>query len=450
MTDKPSKKRPIKTAKDITKKSKLAEETLEQSERKYKTLIDTTGNGYVILDSNGNVLDANPEYVRLTGHKSLDEIAGRSVVEWTAPHHRGKNIIEVKKCIEKGFVRNLEIDYIDQTGHITPIEINATLLESNEGHNILTLTRDITERKRAETALREREEKMQSVFRVAPTGIGVVKDRILLDVNPRVCEMTGYSKEELVGKSARIFYPTQEDFEYVGTEKYRQIAERGTGVVESRWMKKDGTIIDVLLASTPIDLKDMSKGVTFTALDITERKKAEEALHESEYFLRTVIDLVPHFIFVKDEQSRFMLVNHALAEAYGTTTHDITGKSDIDFSATPEEAEHFHKDDLEVIRGGVPKVIPEEKITDSTGMQRYLQTVKIPFTFGTNGIPCILGVAIDITERKKAEREIQHRVKELEDFYKITINRKLRMKELKEQMEKLNKELEKYKKPRNP
>jgi len=283
------------------------------------------------------------------------------------------------------------------------LSISTTIIQVEDGSvHVLAFMEDITDRKQTEAKLLEREEKMQSIFRVAPTGIGVVKDRILLDVNLRVCEMTGYSKEELVGKSARIFYLTQEDFEYVGTEKYRQISEKGTGVVETRWMKKDGTTIDVILASTPIDLEDMSKGVTFTALDITERKKAEAALHESEIFLRTVIDLVPHFIFVKDDQSRFLLVNKALAEAYGTTTHDIIGKSDIDFSATPEEAEHFHKNDLEVIRSGIPKIIPEEIITDSKGKQRYLQTVKIPFRFGIDGTPCIVGVAIDITENKRA------------------------------------------------
>ncbi|MBN2207421.1 MAG: PAS domain S-box protein [Candidatus Aminicenantes bacterium] len=145
---------------------------------------------------------------------------------------------------------------------------------------------------RAEAALREREEMMRSIFRVAPTGIGVVKDRVLLEVNTRICEMTGFAPEELVGRNARILYPTQEDYDYVGTEKYRQIAATGTGVVETRWKRKDGAVIDILLASTPIDPRDPGRGITFTALDITERKRAEErlrlTLQEREVMLREI------------------------------------------------------------------------------------------------------------------------------------------------------------------
>jgi PAS domain S-box-containing protein len=124
-------------------------------------------------------------------------------------------------------------------------------------------------------AIRTQSEKLlASIFRAAPTGIGLVSNRILMAVNARICEMTGYSEEELVGRSARILYPSDGDFEYVGTEKYRQIRESGTGSVETRWQRKDGRIIAILMSSTPIDPDDLSAGVTFTALDITERKRA--------------------------------------------------------------------------------------------------------------------------------------------------------------------------------
>ncbi|SFM85235.1 PAS domain S-box protein [Methanolobus profundi] len=132
--------------------------------------------------------------------------------------------------------------------------------------------------KHAKMELQLSEKRMKSIFKAAPVGIGVVSNRILTEVNSKICEMTGYEPEELIGSSSRILYPSNEEYEYVGSEKYRQIAEDGTGTVETRWEKKDGTIIDILLSSTPIDPNDLHSGVTFTALDITERKNAEDTL----------------------------------------------------------------------------------------------------------------------------------------------------------------------------
>ena len=132
--------------------------------------------------------------------------------------------------------------------------------------------------KSADEPLEERQAWLDSIFRAAPIGIGVVANRMLLEVNDRICEMTGYARDELLGKSARILYPTQEDFDFVGIEKYRQIQYRGIGSVETRWRRKDGTIIDIFLSSSTIIEGDLSAGVTFTALDITDRKQMEEEL----------------------------------------------------------------------------------------------------------------------------------------------------------------------------
>jgi len=136
------------------------------------------------------------------------------------------------------------------------------------------------------------------------------------------------------------------------------------------------------------------------------------ALRESEARLRQIIDLVPHFIFAKDEDGRFLLVNRAVADAYGTTVDQLTGRTDADFARSEEEVRHFREDDLEVIQSGRPKVVPDEPITDSRGRVRYLQTTKIPFTFSGSGRPGVLGVSIDITDRKAAEETLRRAAKE--------------------------------------
>ena len=140
---------------------------------------------------------------------------------------------------------------------------------------VVALIGNILLRRRAEKALRQSQARLSSIFTAAPVGIGLVSDRVLKRVNDRICEMLGRKPEELLEQSARILYQSDEDFEFVGREKYRQISKHGTGTVETRWIRKDGESIDVLLSSTPLDPNDLSAGVTFTALDISERKQSE-------------------------------------------------------------------------------------------------------------------------------------------------------------------------------
>jgi len=137
---------------DITERKK-AEEALQKNLTLYRGLIETTDTGFVIIDQEGNVLDANQEYVRLSGHEYLGQILGRNVVEWTVDYEKEKNAEAVGKCFREGQIRNLEIGYVNAQGKITPIEINATVVKVDGTAQILTLCRDITERKRAEKKL---------------------------------------------------------------------------------------------------------------------------------------------------------------------------------------------------------------------------------------------------------------------------------------------------------
>jgi diguanylate cyclase (GGDEF)-like protein/PAS domain S-box-containing protein len=137
---------------------------------------------------------------------------------------------------------------------------------------------DITDRKREETIRRLSDERLESIFRVAPIGIGMVRERVICEVNQRFCEMIGYSVEELIGKSARILYPTQKDYDVAGETKYAQIESFGTGVVETRLLRKDGSFIDIQLSSAALNPNDFSQGVTFTALDITQQKKDQDKI----------------------------------------------------------------------------------------------------------------------------------------------------------------------------
>jgi PAS domain S-box-containing protein len=141
--------------------------------------------------------------------------------------------------------------------------------------------------------------------------------------------------------------------------------------------------------------------------EVRERELAEKEIGRQRSFLRQVIDLNPSFIFAKDREGRFTLVNQSIADAYGTTVDDLLGKTDGDFNANSKEVEQFRKSDLEVIEMQREKFIPEEVITDSTGCSRWLQTIKRPLTSADGIVNQVLGVATDITRHKELEEQLR-------------------------------------------
>lgn len=179
-------------------------------------------------------------------------------------------------------------------GRLIPVEISVNYIEVEGNEYNCAFVRDISGRKRAEEELRQGEEKIRSIFRAAPTGIGFAVNRSIKEVNSKLCQMLGYSRDELLDRGVRILYPTNEEFEYVGREQHRQIAESGTGTLETKWVRKDGRIIDIFLSLTPIDPQDMSQGITFTALDVTEHKQAEDALKEAKARAELYVDVMSH------------------------------------------------------------------------------------------------------------------------------------------------------------
>jgi len=158
-----------------------------------------------------------------------------------------------------------------------------------------------------------------------------------------------------------------------------------------------------------------------------ERLVAERTneLQAQRAFLRKVIDLIPSFIFAKDEEGRFTLANRSLADAYGATAEILVGKADADFNLKREEVVKFRHDDRQVLESGAEKFIPEEEFTDNAGERHWMQVTKIPIAPEGSGVRQLLGVATDITGRKEAEerlkaslhekevllKEIHHRVK---------------------------------------
>ncbi len=173
--------------------------------------------------------------------------------------------------------------------------------------------------------LQEREARLEGIFRASPAGIGLVCNRTLKHVNDRVCEMTGRSREELLEQSTRILYPDDAEYERVGWEIYAEIALRGIGEGETRWIRKDGTILEILLTSTPLDATDSSKGVILFALDITGRKRAEKEARQAIQRLAFHFDQTPLGVIEWDLDFRVTSWNTAAEKIFGFRRHEALG-----------------------------------------------------------------------------------------------------------------------------
>ncbi len=293
----------------------------------------------------------------------------------------------------------------------------------------------IQKRKQAEEELRASDKKLHTLLNVT-TDIAFLIDStgILLEINDALAKSLGKEKEELIGKKVFDFLP--EEIAKSRMFKLQKIVEFEEAL---QWVdRREGRFF--FNSAYPIFDKNRNvEQIAVFAVDITSQKQVKEALQNSESQLRQIIDLVPHFIFVKDDTGKFEIVNKATAEVFGTTVEDLTGRRDTEFVATEEEMEHFRADDLEVIHSGKTKFIPEELITDSEGNTRYLQTTKVPFKFSAHKRPSLLGISVDITWRLEEGKKKEHllylmneRMKELGCLYAIaeSIRKKVTLEEV--------------------
>ncbi len=269
---------------DVTEEYQMRD-TIEKSEKQLSKAQAITKTGSWEFHLNTGQVVASDQAYKIYGTNPDKKLTIKDAQSFPLPEFRPMMDQAIKNLIEKDEKYDLEFKIKQQnTGKILDVQ---SIAEYDKRNNIVFGTiKDITEQKRTRKELKESEASLQSIFRSAPVGIGMVVNRILVDVNQRVCEMTGYSKEELLNKSARILYPNDKEYDFVGQEKYQQITQQGTGTVETLWQKKNGEVINVLLSSTPIQSDDWSRGVTFTALDITERKKYEVQIKQKneEYY----------------------------------------------------------------------------------------------------------------------------------------------------------------------
>ncbi len=263
---------------DITARVE-AENALRESEAQYRELFEGVDDAITVHDLEGRLLDVNQATCRRLGY-TREELLQMNVSDLDEPGEYADGFQErVRQQIAQGQLSDINGAHITKDGRRIDIEANTKVITYHGQRAVLAVVRDMTERKRAEEALKRSEDTLKGIFRAAPIGVGVVSNRVFMWTSDYLQTMLGYSAEELSGQSARIVYESQEEFERVGRDKYAQFEQGTVGTVETRFKRKDGQLIDILLSSSPLDPEDLEVGVVFTALDITDRKRIEETLY---------------------------------------------------------------------------------------------------------------------------------------------------------------------------
>jgi len=395
---------------------KLAEKALRESEQRFRLAFHTSPDSINLnRASDGMYIDINEGFTNIMGYTREDAIGKTSISLniWENPADRKRLVDGLAKS---GTVENMEARFVGKNGTTREGLMSSRLLRINDEDVIISITRDITETRQAEFVLRESERTLKSIFRAAPIGIGIVSRRVIQDVNERLCEISGFSKDELVGQSAGILYPADEDYEHIEKEQYRQIRDAGAGTVETRFKRKDGGIINVLMSSAPLDLNRISDSVTFTVMDITERKRADEALRESEEKYKSLANNLNVGIYRNSlgPNGKFIEANPAIVEMFGfdnreefleirvsdlyKNPHDRNEYNSkiLKEGAVRNEELHLQKKDKTSFIGSVSAVV----VKDEKAEVKYYD-----------------GIIEDITERKRTEAAIR----ESEEKYRTVL-----------------------------
>jgi len=218
--------------------------------------------------------------------------------------------------------------------------------------------------------------------------------------NSEICEMLGYAREELLRLNILDTYP--KELRDVARARLDEIKSGRRMRFERPMKRKDGSVFLVDMSARRLADGTMH-GI---AHDITEHKRLVQRLEEERELLLTLINSLPDLVFVKDRQSRFMLVNRSLAQFSGASDpKELIGKFDRDFSPS-ELADKYVADDRKVLETAQSLINTEELSTFASGSSRWILTTKVPLVDKGGTVTGLVGISRDITERKQAEERI--------------------------------------------
>jgi two-component system cell cycle sensor histidine kinase/response regulator CckA len=391
------------TQRDVTER-KVMEERLKISEHTYRELINNVNEAIYIQDENGNFLDVNATAERFYGY-SRDEFIGKNAEFLSLP---GMNDMDaVKEKFEKAYrgePQFFEFYGRRKDGTVFPKDVSLTSGDYFGRKVVIAVGRDISERKQGEHALRESEERYRTLVEYSPNAVAVHVNGIVQFVNQAAMKLVGaVSVNEIVGTNVINF--VHPDSRPAALERISKVyGNEAVPAQEQRWVKMDGTPIDVEVVSIPFQFNGKI-AAQIIARDITERKRAEEALRESELRFRSLFENAKDAVFIADTKTGVIIDANAEAEKMlKRSRREIIGmhQSQMHPPERVDEALSLFREQMLLL--GEHAV--EFEVVDSTGKHIPVEIKSSVIKLDEHRI-VLQGIFRDITDRKIAEEALR-------------------------------------------
>jgi PAS domain S-box-containing protein len=449
--------------KDENKKSDLAKNQNTTNEKnlnlvgnlseKYRLIALNTSDliAFTTFDVNPVFTFVSPSHKRILGYEEKD-LLGRSGLDFI--HNEDKELLltvllayieaKINNSLTSDMLKNtpqLDFRFLDKSGQWHYFRSTVDIVNDE----LLFISKDISEQKKTEEQLRHSNELFSKAFRSSPIAITItrISDGKFLEVNKTLEKLIGYSRGELLSQttlSLGIWFDINDR-----KNLFEELAKTGSLCDhEYRFRSKDGSIVITRYSGEVVDFNG-EQCVLSVLVDITDYKKADELLRESEEKYRTIVENTLDVIMLTDSKGRISYISPASSDVLGYLPDELIGKI----------PEIFYPDDLEKVHNALSSALLgsngsnfEYRILTKDGKIRWVSHSWSPLFTKEHNVKCIVSVVRNITGSKIFEQSLKEKIEELERYKTVTVNREVKMVELKNEINELNKQLNQ--KPKYP
>lgn len=384
---------------------KQAEEALRQSEEKFSTAFRSSPDAMLISAiKDGRLLEVNQTFLRLLAYQR-EEVIGRSAMElgiWARAEDRERLVQELTA---RGRAEGEEFEFVAKTGEVLVGQLSAEVIEFGGEKCFLSVVRDVTERRRMEHALRASEEKFARAFQSSPDAMVLsrLKDGVFLEVNEGFTELSGFTRDEVIGRSAldlKMWANPQTRDEITS-----RLREQGSvRNIEAEFLDKQGSLHTGLVSAELLDFGGEPCMLVVTR-DITQRKSMEEAVRLSEEKFSKAFHASPDAMVISSmAESRFLEVNESFLRLTGYTRDEVIGHTSDDLRLWVEPQQRVRVSHL--VRE--KNVVRNEEFQLRTRAGEVLICLLSVDAVELGGQQCFLNVIRDITDRKQMEEALRY------------------------------------------